>query len=75
MSVPQILSTLSDTELIVLSREIGNPDISNLDILGQLFSKANYNFNREDMLKEIVDSFPQDLCLELSKRFQECLKS
>jgi len=50
MSIPQILKTLSDTELIVLAEEVNNPDISNVDILEQLFSKANYNFNKSELL-------------------------
>lgn len=44
MSIPQILKTLSDAELIVLAEEVNNPGISNIDILEQLFNKTNYKF-------------------------------
>lgn len=74
MSIPQILKTLSDTELIVLAEEVNNPDISNVDILEQLFSKANYNFNKSDLYGEIVNSLSENLCFELSKRLRESLK-
>lgn len=74
MSIPQILKTLSDTEIIVLAEEINNPDISNFDILEQLFSKANYNFNKSDLYNEIVEKLPENLCLELSKRLRDSLK-
>lgn len=74
MSIPQILKTLSDTELIVLAEEVNNPDISNLDILEQLFSKANYNFNKSDLYSEIVNRLSENLCFELSKRLRESLK-
>lgn len=74
MSIPQILKTLSDTELIVLAEEVNNPDISNMDILEQLFSKANYNFNKSDLYSEIVNSLSENLCFELSKRLRESLK-
>jgi hypothetical protein len=74
MSIPQILKTLSDTELIVLAEEVNNPDISNVDILEQLFSKANYNFNKSDLYSEIVNSLSENLCFELSKRLRESLK-
>jgi hypothetical protein len=73
--VPQDPSmTLSDTELIVLAEEVNNPDISNVDILEQLFSKANYNFNKSDLYSEIVNSLSENLCFELSKRLRESLK-
>ena len=74
MSISQILKTLSNTELIVLSEEVNNPDISNVDILEQLFSKANYNFNKSDLHSEIVDNLSENLCLEISKRLRESLK-
>lgn len=74
MSIPQILKTLSDTELIVLAEEVNNPDISNMDILEQLFSKANYNFNKSDLYIEVVNKLPENLCLELSERLRESLK-
>lgn len=74
MSVPQILKTLSDTELIVLAEEVNNPEIQNLAILEQLFNKANYNFNKADLYNEIVQNLPQELCLELSVRLKESLK-
>ena len=72
MSVKYILKTLSDTELMALATEVSNPLISNVDILNQLMSKSNIEFNPEDMIGEVEQSFPEMLCLELSERLKVC---
>lgn len=68
MSITQILKTLSDTELIAISREVNNPEIPNRVILEQIYNKSNYIFNKEDMFDELVNSLSEKLCLELSER-------
>jgi len=48
-----ILHSLSDTELIVISNEIINPAISNFSIYNQLISKSNDDttINTDDFTK------------------------
>jgi hypothetical protein len=40
-----VLETLSDTEIMAISHQLANPNISNKSIVKQLKGKSNYNFS------------------------------
>lgn len=70
----KVLKSLSDTELISISKEISDPNISNISIISQLMAKSNeedknlYTPNQPN----IDMQFCINMILELSNRLLEC---
>lgn len=67
MRLSEIISTLSDTELIAMAIEVNDPNISNGMIVSQLLSKSN---DGEANISDI-DKFAEILSYELAKRLRE----
>lgn len=66
-----VLSSLSDTELIVISQEMANPDIPNSSIINQLVAKSNDVDKDYTSIPDIDIMFCIDLCVELGNRLLE----
>jgi len=64
--ISEILKTLSDTELIAISKELDDPTIDNQSIFNQLIAKSNYPTDVSDF-----DSLPIKLSVELGERLLE----
>jgi hypothetical protein len=72
--ITEILKTLSDGELVAITKQLNNPDINEQLVYKQLVSKGNNDELIEDMYDEMnSDSFrgtlPRLVALELSNRF------
>jgi hypothetical protein len=68
----EVLKSLSDTELVAISKEVADPNITNDAIIGQLMSKANDP--EFEYTPDIDIMFCIDMCIELGDRLLECDK-
>lgn len=64
--IKEILITLSDTELIALSKELDDPTIDNVSIYNQLFAKSNYPVDMSDF-----EYLPTKLAVVIGERLLE----
>lgn len=82
--IQEIIQTLSDAELIIISEEINNPDIPKEVIFNQIMSKSNKYQVSKSFINRLtkfwtyiypsdprgMKELPQYLALELSKRLR-----
>jgi len=78
--INQILSTLSDGELMAVAKQLNNPDLNEQLLYRQIVSKGNEGETVDEMFDEMNNddfrgTLPRLIAVELANRYKELLIS
>lgn len=76
--IPNIIVTLSDTELMAIAEQLYNPNVNEQSVYKQIVGKGNNNESIDELFDEMnSDNFrgtlPRVIALELSNRYRKLL--